>query len=47
VILRPGTISLALKTAAAKLQAGKTYRVRVSATDFDGHNTVQFVSFKA
>jgi hypothetical protein len=46
-ILRPGTMTVALKTAAPKLQKGKTYRVRFTATDFDGHKTVQFVSFTA
>jgi hypothetical protein len=46
-ILRPGTMSVALKTALPHLQKGTTYRVRFTATDFDGHKTVQFVRFTA
>jgi len=38
---------VAPKTAIPHLQKGKTYRVRFTATDFDGHKTVQYVAFKA
>jgi hypothetical protein len=46
-ILRPGQIKTLLKVPNGMLKAGKTYKIRVAATDFDGHQVVQFVSFKA
>jgi len=50
VIKRPGTITFAIKIPRGQLvpaKSWKTYRLRVSALDFDGNRTVRFLSFKA
>jgi hypothetical protein len=46
-ILRPGTIKTGLRIPAGVLESGETYKVRVTAIDFDGHKTVSYVTFTA
>ena len=47
VILRPGTIKTGLRIPAGALQPGATYKIRVTAIDFDGPKTVNYVTFTA
>jgi hypothetical protein len=46
-ILRPGTIRTALRIPSRLLKAGEKYRIRVTAIDFDGHKTINYVEFTA
>jgi hypothetical protein len=47
VILRPGTIKTGLRIPAGVLESGETYKIRVTAIDFDGHKTISYVTFTA
>jgi hypothetical protein len=47
VILRPGQIKTMLRIPKGVLIAGHTYKIRVTAVDFDGHKTVAYATFKA
>lgn len=45
VILRPGYIKTLLNTVG--LQAGQTYKLRITAVDFDGHKVTAYTTFTA
>jgi len=46
-VLRPGKVQLALGTAAGELKPGAVYRLRLSALDFDGNQTVRYADVTA
>jgi hypothetical protein len=46
-ILRPGQMGAVLHVPSGLLKPGQTYKVQIKATDFDGHTTTTFVTFKA
>ncbi|HZQ80483.1 MAG TPA: hypothetical protein VFB25_00750 [Gaiellaceae bacterium] len=47
VILRPGQINTMLNAPAGTFKAGHTYRIRITAVDFDGHKVTQYTTFTA
>lgn len=47
VIKRPGQIKTLLKVAEGALVPGKTYKIRITAVDFDGHKVTEFTTFTA
>jgi hypothetical protein len=47
VILRPGLIKTMLKVPAGTLKPGQTYKIRITAEDFDGHKVTEFTTFTA
>jgi hypothetical protein len=47
LVLRPGTINTDLRVPTTQLKTGQTYKIRVTAVDFDGQKVAQYVTFKA
>ena len=47
VIKRPGLIKTLLKVAPGELQSGKTYKIRITSVDFDGHKVTRYTTFTA
>ena len=47
VILRPGLIKTMLNVPAGTLKPGQTYKIRITAVDFDGHKVTEFTTFTA
>ena len=46
LVLRPGTIDARIKLRPSQILPGRRYRLRVSATDYDGRTTVRFITFR-
>ena len=45
VVLRPGRINTLLNVPAGMLKAGQTYKLRITAVDFDGHKVTEYTTF--
>lgn len=45
VILRPGQINTLLNVAPGTFKAGETYKIRITAIDFDGHKVTEYTTF--
>jgi hypothetical protein len=45
VILRPGQINTLLNVAPGTFKAGQTYKIRITAVDFDGHKVTEYTTF--
>jgi hypothetical protein len=45
VILRPGQIKTLLNVAPGTFKTGQTYKIRITAVDFDGHKVTEYASF--
>ena len=45
VVLRPGQINTLLNVAPGTFKAGQTYKIRITAIDFDGHKVTEFTTF--
>ncbi|HVU76084.1 MAG TPA: hypothetical protein VHC67_00785 [Gaiellaceae bacterium] len=45
VVLRPGQINTLLNVAPGTFKAGQTYKLRITAVDFDGHKVTEYTTF--
>jgi hypothetical protein len=45
VVLRPGQINTLLNVAPGTFKAGQTYKIRITAVDFDGHKVTEYTTF--
>jgi methionine-rich copper-binding protein CopC len=44
-VLRPGQINTLLNVAPGTFKAGQTYKIRITAIDFDGHKVTEYTTF--